>query len=336
MIQPADDRFHDRDRDPYWNESGWFGFMAPERSLTGFVYLYHRPNLGYTVGGVALWDRSGEYPWDCLYYDWGDPYPMSEGAEMFDFSLANGLTVEMDEPLDSFRFRYAGASHGLYENDACELDLSWSAIAPPHDTGLPSGQDEWGRGHFEQPGRMRGQIALRGETIEIDHFSERDRSWGRRRVAENPRGCFPWAIASEQSGFHVLAIGDAPPDEDDGMGPDRIISGWYLRDGEMGSISSGERRILERGPDGRPARTSVSATDSLGRELRAEGRTTNMLIWNGYSYLFQWWAQVEWELDGETAYGEEQDWWPMQQARQFLRARDNQPVAAVANTNGGR
>lgn len=327
MIEPSDERLHDRDEDPYWNESGWFGFMAPERHLSGWVYLYHRPNLGYTVGGVAFWDRSGEHPHDCLYYDWGDPYPMVEGSEMFDFSLPNGLRVEMNEPLQSFRFRYANAAHGLYENDACEIDLTWEAIAPPHDSGLPSGQDEWGHGHYEQPGRMRGSIEVRGETIEIDGPAERDRSWGRRRVAGNPRGCFPWAV-TEDSGFHVLAIGDSPPDEDDGMGPDKIITGWHLKDGEMGSITSGERRILERGPDGRPLRTSVSATDSLGRELRAEGRTTNMLVWNGYSYLFQWWAQVEWQFDGQTAYGEEQDWWPLQQARQFMRARQDQRVAA--------
>lgn len=328
MIRPVDDCFHERDTDPYWNESGWFGFMVPERHMSGFVYFYHRPNLGYSVGGVALWDPSGENVYDCLYYDWGDPYPMADGSEMFDFALPNGLTVAMPEPAQAFRFKYGRGAHGLYESAGCEMDLAWEAVAPPHDTGLPKGQDEWGSGHYEQPGRMRGTIELHGETIDVDCFSHRDRSWGRRRVAKNPRANFPWAIASEDCAFHVLSIADVPPEDDDGMGPDRVIAGWYLKDGEYGSISSGECRTLERGDDGRPVRKRVECVDSLGRRLQAEGHTTNTLVWNGYSYLFQWWCQVEWELDGRVAFGEEQDWWPLQQARQFIRSREARRVAA--------
>src|SRR5438046_6101680 len=143
MLAPADDFFHARDDDPYWNESGWFGLMVPERSMSGFVYFYHRPNLGYSVGGVALWDPSGENVYDCLHHDWGDPYPMAGGHEMFDFSLPNGLTVAMPEPMRSFRFGYEQPAHGLYENRACAMNLTWDAVAAAHDTGLPKGQDEW-------------------------------------------------------------------------------------------------------------------------------------------------------------------------------------------------
>lgn len=74
MIRPEDDLLHRSANgadDPYWNESAWFGFTVPERTLTGWFYFYHRPNMGYTVGGVALWDPSGEHLWDCLHYDWG-------------------------------------------------------------------------------------------------------------------------------------------------------------------------------------------------------------------------------------------------------------------------
>lgn len=321
MIKVEDDFFHTKSQDPYWNESSWFGFQLPERRMTGYVYFYHRPNLGYTVGGVALWDPTGENVHDCLHYDWGDPYPMPAGAQMYDFALPNGLRVQMLEPLKSFRFQYSNAEHGLYENRNCELDAVWTAIMPPHDTGLPQGQDEWGRGHYEQPGRLKGTLKIGSEVIALDCFCERDRSWGRRRVAQNPRGFFPWAIASDTSAFHVFGAASASPESDDGLGPDPILSGWYLKDGVCGSITSGTRAIVERGRDGRPLRVRVRAVDSLGRALEADGRTTNMLVWNGYSYLFMWWAQVEWQFDGVTAYGEEQDWWPMQQARHFLRAR---------------
>src|SRR5438552_1015337 len=60
MISPRDEYFHERSDDPHWNESGWFSFMVPERRLSGMVYCYHRPNLGYSTGGFAAWDPSGD------------------------------------------------------------------------------------------------------------------------------------------------------------------------------------------------------------------------------------------------------------------------------------
>jgi len=60
MITPRDEYFHERSDDPHWNESGWFSFMVPERRLSGMVYCYHRPNLGYSTGGFAAWDPSGD------------------------------------------------------------------------------------------------------------------------------------------------------------------------------------------------------------------------------------------------------------------------------------
>jgi hypothetical protein len=43
--------------------------MVPERSLSGMVYCYHRPNMGYSSGGFAAWDPSGDRYDDCLWYD---------------------------------------------------------------------------------------------------------------------------------------------------------------------------------------------------------------------------------------------------------------------------
>ena len=60
MITRRDEYFHERSDDPHWNESGWFSFMVPERRLSGMVYCYHRPNLGYSTGGFAAWDPSGD------------------------------------------------------------------------------------------------------------------------------------------------------------------------------------------------------------------------------------------------------------------------------------
>jgi hypothetical protein len=321
MIKPEDDRFHDRSDDPYWNESAWFGFQVPERSLTGFIYFYHRPNMNYSVGGVGFWDPSGQETYDCLYYDWGDTFATPAGADMFNFTLENGLTVAIDQPLKSFDFSYRGTD--WYQGKGCELELRYEAFIEPHLTGNPPGQREWSqfeKGHFEQPGRIRGSVELAGETIEIDTWCERDHSWGRRALRTNARGHFPWAIASPTSAFHVWAMSDADPAVDPIAGTsERVAAGWYLKDGSYGTLTGGSCAVVERNEIGQPMRMEVNATDNLGRELYAEGRARNMLNWHGYPFMMMWWGQYEWTFDGQVAYGEEQDYLPLQQARQFLR-----------------
>jgi hypothetical protein len=68
MTQPGDDSFHPRSSTPYWNESAWFGFMIPERRIDGWVYMWHRPNMGLSAGGAALWDPTFEDTYSCLLY----------------------------------------------------------------------------------------------------------------------------------------------------------------------------------------------------------------------------------------------------------------------------
>lgn len=319
MTSPNDDLFHRASTDPYWNESAWFGFTVPQRSLTGWVYCYHRPNMNFSVGGVALWDPSGEYPWDCLYYDWGNPVSLPPTAEMFDFSLDSGLTVHCREPLHSFNLNFL--------SDECTVDLTWDSVAPPQTAlaagakRLPSGADQWATGHYNQAGRVRGSIALRGESIPVDCFYLRDHSWGPRRFTTNPRGDFASVVASPSNGFCVLAASDQPAATDSCVGvADPVAFGWYLKDGESSRLVNGRRTVLERDSHGRPTRVSVTGRDELGRELSATGTCRNTLRWNGYPFLFMFWSMVEWEFDGHTAVGEEQDYFPLQQARRFLRA----------------
>jgi hypothetical protein len=322
LIRPEDDGFRPRTDDPFWNESAWFSFMVPERSITGFVYFYHRPNIGYSVGGCGFWDPTGEETYNCRYFDWGEPFPLA--GSMYDFTLGNGLSARCTEALKSFEFSYRSQHSWEGRGSDLELDLAYEAFMPPHNTGLPAGSEDLGKGHYEQPGRMRGTLRYEGELIDVDCWSERDRSWGPRRLGKNPRGHFPWAIASETSGFQLLAVSDLPPDQDPVIGTaEPVISGWYLKDGIYGHVTAGAGHVAvtERTPEGRPDRLECHATDHLGRTLEAQGRARNMFNFNGYEFLMLWWGMVEWEFDGQTAFGEEQDYWPLQQARRFIRTR---------------
>jgi hypothetical protein len=320
MITPRDEYFHDRSDDPHWNESGWFSFMVPARRLSGMVYCYHRPNMGYSVGGFAAWDPSGDRYDDCLWYDLEQISPLGPGSEMFDFTLPTGLSVACVEPLREYRLQY--------KEEGCEVDFTWRAVRPPFSPPLPASQGQWGRHHYDQIGRVTGQIGTGGETIDVDGWSMRDHSWGPRKVARDQRGRFVWGIASEDDAFLVWASAasstssseSGPGSVDPVVGaPERVVSGWLLRDGVMAAIVDGESHVFERRADGAPLADRIRATDELGRSLSAEGRAANMITWPCYPTLYAWFTHFEWEVDGLRASGEEQEWIPLQQRRAFVR-----------------
>jgi len=135
--------------------------------------------------------------------------------------------------------------------------MTWDAVNAPQSAGatLPLGSENFGKGHYNQGGRIRGTIGLSGssnpETLNVDCFYARDHSWGPRNFTNNPRGDFASAMASENSGFCALAASDQPRATDPCVGvPDPVLFGWYLRDGETSRPTSAHRTVTQRGPDG--------------------------------------------------------------------------------------
>ncbi|MCX2934288.1 hypothetical protein ORI20_28890 [Mycobacterium sp. CVI_P3] len=320
MIGPEDDSLHDPGEELYWNESAWFPISIPERLLSGWVMVFHRPNMKLSVGGIALWDPSGENPYDCLYYDWGDLWAFHPSWDMFDCALPNGLTVRMVAPLREFSITYDG--------NGCRADLSWTATAEPFHSKWSNGSaDAWGSGHFEQPGLMTGTITLGGERLEVRCRSNRDHSWGPRHPKQIPRADFPWGLDDNGDGFHLFVVADQPPDRDpiDGT-TETLLFGWRRADGVTSPLVTGERRVVERGPDGRPLRLQLRGIDQLGRQLIADGECVNWLRWQGYPFTFQWWCMVRWDIDGSPAWGELQEFYPLQQSREYFRAERDSSV----------
>lgn len=331
MITTSDDSFHAMNDNPRWTETGWFGFYMPERELSGWIYILHKPNLRHTLGGVAVVDPSGELPWDCLFHDWHDTLPLAPDADMFNFRGDSSLTVSSGAPLQRYEFGYDAS--GLV------LDLTWEAQAPPVETGLPDGMQDWAKGggetgHFEQRGRMTGTITLAsldGETLAIDCWSIRDHSWGPRHITpQTPRGTNPYACGE---GFSFFVAGTSPlaPEDDplDGTVNQVINSGHFDADGQGAHLVQGTYRCVERGQNERPLRCVVEAIDALGRELYAEGKAFNFLAWPGYPHSFVWWSGANWEVNGHPALGDMIEWYPASMARRFFRGKwGRRPVTA--------
>ena len=311
----TDEGFHPRTEDPWWNESSFLTFRIPERDLLAILYFYFRPNQNTAMGGPVLLDASSEDLATSRHTGWGWHLPIPPGADMFDFALANTFTCETLRPQHEYRHTYNGAG--------CSFDLTYTADGPPMAMSSAGGglsdfvgetSEQVATGHFEQFGAMNGTLELDGEHIEvIDAGVFRDRSWGPRPVLQTQdkaRGALLFARAGRDHAFQAWAMSSLPWQQDPILDTtENVASGFYIKDGTVGALVSGTRRVIERAPSGRVMREIVEATDEHGRTLHAEGRTTAGIRWPGiYGDITAFWCHERWTLDGHDAPGELQEW----------------------------
>ncbi len=306
-LPPADRFGESRDANPYWNESVWFSVSIPDQHIHGMIQYYFRPNMGMLNGGPVLWDRSGLFQWNCLHYNWSHLQALPAGAEKFNMTARNSLSVKVLEPLSRYAIRY--------DRDGLRLDLEWHAEGPVHElvTGDP-GQKATAKFHIEQPGRMRGTITRHGEEFAVDCFSMRDTSFGARDYESLAYGGYFWGIAGASS-FHALCMGTAG----ERYGREaNCIGGYIMQDGEMASLVSGKRTVMEFGQFG-PSRVLFEGTDALGRSMCAAGTIDPGLLFTGYTDHTVVWSLTRWDWDGVTLWGDNQEFSPAEPFRQMAR-----------------
>jgi hypothetical protein len=307
----ADDEFHPpTSDDPYWTETCWFTFTVPERTLSAQLYPFFRPNQGVTSGAVYVWDDTGDQPWNVRYGKnfWHLPLPEQP---LSDITLPNGIRYRCTEPLRRYELGYVDP-----DGDDLEIDLVFESVSRPN---------YLGESHLDQPGRYTGTIRLDGDTIEVDGFGFRDRSWGVRSqfgagLAGSParRGGYSYATASGDDGFHMISMdfSDGPVGEGDCL----AIHGYLARAGEWAKVAGGRRDVLERDAGtGCPIRVRIEGTDELGRGFVAEGRCLNRIGVHLNPNLFTWNCLTRWDLDGIVCWGEDHDNWSAPAARRFFR-----------------
>lgn len=302
-----------RDDDPYWSESSWFSWAIPERNINGFFYNHFRPNMNCMLAGPAMWDADTPHAWDFLFYDWQAMRPLPRGRfgidyDKYDFTTDFSFGIRMLEPLRRYQL--------FYDANGFKLDLVFEAVAEPHAIGSRDdhGFDGAYKLHFEQPGRITGQVVLDGERYDVDCFSIRDGSHGRRNLETCTPGGYLWSTADARTGFHMMAV-DADQSRDE-----PAVGGYILRDGVISSLASGTRRVVERdGP--RVTRVEVEAVDQLGRTLHAVGRSKASAEVILFPDRGMWWQQFAWDYDGHTgAHGEDQEYYGLQDYRLWHRA----------------
>jgi hypothetical protein len=253
------------------------------------------------AAGAFAWDPTGDQPWNARYAKnfWHLPIP---DQPLSDLGLPNGIRYRCLEPLRTYEIGYVDPDDGAFA-----VDLTFQGVLEPN---------RLGETHLDQPGRYTGTLTLDGETIAVDAFGMRDRSWGPRSQfgadlhgSGAGRGGYSYATASAADGFHAITM-----DWGDGC---VAIHGFVNRDGEHARVASGRREVLAR-EGGAPSRVAVALTDELGRTLEAEGRSLNRFGLHLNPNLFTWNCLTEWTWDGGIGFGEDHDNWSAAGARRFF------------------
>lgn len=286
VVAVEDESFHPpTSDDPGWIETMWFPFWVPEEAMTGSVRVRISPNLGELEATVAGWRGESEG----LF---GDRFtvPLDGPPDLRALDLGERLRIDCLEPLRRHRIRHVGRG--------ARLDLVFEAIMAPNPV-APEASPGMFAGHFEQPGRVTGTLALRDRAIAVDCHAIRDRSWGPRRMPERLRLGNAYATSAESAFFAYVNPTDA--------GVERITHGYWLEDGVEAALVDGVRETTLR--DGMPARVRIEATDAAGRRHAIDGTCVNTMASNAGNGVYATLNLVRWEHAGAVCWGENHDVW---------------------------
>ena len=300
-----DDGFHFAAMgDDWWaTETAWFSFHHPERRLGGWLYTMARPNIGTIAGGAWIWDDSAHLPWEVLYSANYSALPIPSRQDLTDITLPTGVSIKVLEPCMSYALGYE-------DGERLRADLRFDGVMAPEPL-TATGSTFGSAHHFDQFGRVAGHIDLHGERIEIDCLAMRDRTWGRRPENRPRQAAYITGMATPDSGF--LAVTNVRPEGDE------VAYGFLRRDGRNAGLADGAR-IATRDPDsGMTTRIELRLRDREGRELEAVGEPVSRIVTNRHTFI-DINALVRWDLGGgETAWGEEQDMWPVHRFARWRR-----------------
>lgn len=315
LLTPEDDNFHAPLSTDWWeHETAWFWFFEPQRKLGCWIYHYARANIGVCGGGVFLFDDSTWNYLEAPYYLNYSNMALPKERDLRRFRFANGFEIEALEPLTRYRLRYK-------DRDAIRFDLDWRAVMKPWADQRGDPPALW---HFDQFGRVTGELVLHGERIEIDCIAMRDRSWRHLRPE-------PWKDGWGGGGYVTAAA--SPETAFFGAGP----GGFLVLDGELSPLVSGSV-VRERDPThGFIRRIVVEGKDDRGRTFIADGDAVSRMAMpiSGCQGVC-WTSLVRYAINGMPAWGDDQDAWPLQNWAAMRRSAQGLPDVRAARAETAR
>lgn len=297
---PQDEFLHPVAREtepgPGLTETQYLGFNIPEHDIHGLCYVWHHPNLGVVSGGVWAWQGVKTKALGCEIFDW---HNYIDDAVLDDdlrhVRLPNGYEVEVVEPLQELRIRYADDARGN------AFDITYTAVAEPMvlETGF----------HFEQPMKTRGTVTFAGTRYPVDGYTVRDRSWGQlRSEASQPVPPVAWMTCVFGDD---LAFGTTAFDSKEGPVPipggDPLRAGWICRDGIYSPVVSVTKEVRRNEQTLFPESVDLTIATAEGDTIVAHGKVRAASCSSTWPNIEAVICLVEWEADGRTGHGDLQD-----------------------------
>ena len=290
LLSPEDDNFHVPGEHKWWHETCFFYFYVPERRIGCWLYNYVRPNIGVAGGGCWVWDDRTFFHMEAPYYACYSALPLPDHRDLRDFTFPSGVRVQCEKPIERYRLTYT-------DRDWIDIDVCWQAIQNPW---VRASGDPPQPYHWEQFGHVTGHLTLGGDRLEVDCLAMRDRTWSPRSEKWKDGGGGSYASAAVSGDLNFLATGG-----------DRI-TGFMTMEGERHAIVNCTRQAERRTEHGYVTRLVLDAEDTLGRTMHMEGLPVSRLAMPlpGLSAVV-WTSTVQWSINGEPCWGEDQDPWPL-------------------------
>jgi len=298
-----DDGFHFAELGGDWwaTETAWFSFHDPGRRLGGWLYTLVRPNIGTVSGGCWIWDDRAHLPWEVSYSANYTALPLPRDQDLTDCRLPTGVGIKVIEPCMRYALEYR-------DGERLQADLHFDGVMSPEPL-TAVGSTFGSAHHFDQLGRVSGELVLHGERIAIDCLAMRDRTWGKRPEDRPRQAAYLTGASAAAHGF--LAVTNPRPESEP------VAYGFLRRDGQTAALAGGERGVDRDPRTGWITRVTLEARDVAGREMIASGVPVSRMIINRHTFIDVT-SLIRWDLNGALAWGEDQDMWPV---HRWARAR---------------
>ncbi len=182
---------HPSQNEKAWSESYYFNFVDPVTRIAMFTRMGFRPGDGWADALHVIYLEGKR-----VAFTYGRRNIGSDLAQ-YDGDLSAGdLTIELQEPHKKWRLHFDGAAQdiadasvllqrsklrpeGWFAPANLTMDIAFDCLTEPHFTHSEDGSTG-AYGHFEQSGRVRGEISISGQSWQVDGYGVRDKSWGPR------------------------------------------------------------------------------------------------------------------------------------------------------------
>jgi hypothetical protein len=288
-----------------WAETYFFPIIIPEEQLMITVYVVIRPGIGVMSNDVTVYGSLSPTRGDLVYFHVEPHLPAPQ--RFSDIRSPMGLSIQAVNAPRDYRIDYVGY-------DDTEIHVDWIGLMDPfniHDpTHSPragktvkeqhanSGLGEaWG-GHFDQSGRVRGTVRIRGKTFEVDCVERMDHSWGHRNpIVMNAQNSIS-ASFGESLALHAISHLDL--DAPNGS-EHKLAHAYILEDGKVYGVKDGTLKSTRMGSV--VTALEMHLIDVRDKVFDFEAYSLVGAPWNAYVATVTYTSMMKWLHAGRVGHG---------------------------------